>query len=117
MPNRNIFRYKLIISVDYLVLIIAFFKGLAKPHDHVGSLDLYSWNSDACLNEVRQYQTGDKINFSALATRYPITVVKSGKKASNAGQIVKQYLIENGINVDAFKNRYSLPRVKRNRLR
>ena len=78
LPNHNIFRYKLIIS---RLFIIAFFEGLAKPHDHVGPLDLYSCNSDACLNEVRQYQTGDKINFSALATRYPITVVKSGEKS------------------------------------
>ena len=85
------------------------------------TLPNYKTSKEECRMKTLQKQaiilSGDKINFSALATRYPITVVKSGKKASNAGQIVKQYLIENGINVDAFKNRYSLPRVKRNRLR
>ena len=94
-----------------------FLKGEKKPHNHTGSLELYFWDRGSCLEEVKQYNPQDEINFSALAKRYPITVVKSGKLAANPGQIVKQYLIENGIDVDSFSNRYSIKRVKRSRLR
>ena len=68
------------------------------------------------MKEVKEYNPHDEINFSALAKRYPITVKKSGKLAANPGQIVKQYLIEKGIDVDSFNNRYSIKRVKRSRL-
>ena len=48
------------------------------------------------MEEVSQYKSGQEINYSALTKRYPITVTKSGKSASNPGQRVKQYLIESG---------------------
>ena len=98
-----------------IIWIVSLFEGLAKPHNHIGSSDLYAWGKQACLDEVRNYQTGDEINYSALAKQYPITVVKTGKMALNQGQIVKQYLVENGIDVDQFQNRYSIKRVKRSR--
>ena len=68
------------------------------------------------LGRGQQLQ-GQEDNYSALAKRYPITVTKSGKNASNPGQIVKQYLIESGIDVNEFSNRYSFSRVKRRKLR
>ena len=64
-----------------------FLKGEKKPHSHTGSLELYPWDRCSCLQEVKQYNPQDEINFSALVKRYPITVVKSGKLAANPGQI------------------------------
>ena len=61
-----------------------------------------SWNSKECLNEVQMYDSEVKfINFTGLAKKYDMKN-KEGNIPGNGGQVVKEFLIENGIDLSSF---------------
>ena len=51
-------------------------KGLKKPRRHLGNSDNYTWDKEACLQEVSSYTNGHSINFAELARKYNL---KNGK--------------------------------------
>ena len=61
---------------------------------------LYAFDRDALLQEVRSYTESDAINFSELARKYRLTL--DGKTVGNAGSVIKSYLIQQGIDVNAY---------------
>lgn len=54
--------------------------------------------------EVEGYEDNHLINYSELASRYNI-INKSGQLPSNAGQIVKEWLISEGVDVQRFRSK------------
>ena len=81
--------------------------GLKRKHDHIDNISAYTWNADGWLKEVSEYDDGHQINYSQLAKKYNMKN-KSNEYPPNGGQIVKEYLIDNGIDVSKFE-----PAVKR----
>ena len=74
---------------------------MKRPHDNVGCIDRYTWQSEECLCEVSGMADGAKINYSGLARKYNLKNSK-GNTPGNAGQIVKEFLVRNGIAVQKF---------------
>ena len=74
--------------------------GKKRKKNHVAS-HILPWNEEECLEMVRSYPEGYKINFSELARCYGIKNNNS-EYPKNGGQIVKLFLEENGINFDSF---------------
>jgi glycerophosphoryl diester phosphodiesterase len=70
--------------------------------DHVGNLDRMDWDKNQLLAEVKTYEDGHNINWTNLATRYNVTN-KDGKLAKNGGQIVKEWLTSNGVDLTRFE--------------
>ena len=81
--------------------------GVKQKRDHVGNENAYLWEAEECLREVSGYQDGDVINYSQLAKKYNMKN-KHQEYPQNGGQIVKEYLVNNGIDVSKFE-----PAVKR----
>ena len=70
-----------------------------KKKNHVG---LVCWKSEECLIEVSSYGTEvNKINFTALARKYGMKN-SSGSFPGNGGQVVKEFLIESGVDISQF---------------
>ncbi|XP_066932129.1 uncharacterized protein [Clytia hemisphaerica] len=75
--------------------------GKKKPNNH-GNERNYDWNREGCLREVKKLKDGDVINYSVLGKTYGLRN-KNGKSARNRGQLVKQFLIKNKIDVSRFR--------------
>ena len=75
--------------------------GKKKPHNH-GNERYYDWDRQGCLREVRTYQDGAVINFAKLGKLYGLKN-KKGQLAGNRGQLVKQFLVKNGIDLSRFQ--------------
>ena len=54
------------------------------------------------LQEVQSYNVGSTINYSSLAKKYNICN-KAGQPAKNGGQIHKEFLKEQQVNVNMFR--------------
>ena len=94
------------------------YQRLQQSHDHVGSLENYNWNSrDLCLEEIHRYKSGDLINFSDLARKYPVTVAKTGNISSNGGQVIKNFLENSGVDISKFQKSSESQRIRRKKLR
>ena len=99
-------------------------EGKWKVLDHVGRRENYCWNKEGCLKEVSEYAQDHLINFTGLARKYELKN-KEGKLPNNAGQVMKELLKENNVNVEQFRYwakrpaQYSLDatRVRRKKLR
>ncbi|XP_065653932.1 uncharacterized protein LOC136080770 isoform X2 [Hydra vulgaris] len=76
-------------------------KGVKKPKKHIGSSHAYKDQLNSCLEEVKVYQTGEKINYSDLARKYNI-IDSESKMPKNGGQIVKEFLKENDVNLTSL---------------
>ena len=59
---------------------------------------------NSCLEEINGYQSGEKINYSDLARKYNV-IDSESKKPQNGGQIVKEFLKENGVNLIILSER------------
>ena len=77
--------------------------GLKRPHDHVGNISLYTWDSEGCLAEVNSYPDDYNINYSYLARKFGVLNSKN-ETANNGGQIVKTFLQQNNCNIERFCN-------------
>ncbi|XP_065683865.1 uncharacterized protein LOC105845122 [Hydra vulgaris] len=76
-------------------------KGVIKPKKHVGSPHTYKDELNLCLEEVNLYKSGEKINYFSLARKYNI-IDSASKIPRNGGQIVKEFLKENGVNISSL---------------
>ena len=76
--------------------------GLKRPHNHIGYLHNYKWESNDCLLEVKGYIDGQIINYTELARKFNLTH-KDGHTPDNAGQVVKEFLQANGCDLQRFK--------------
>ena len=85
-------------------------KGMKRPHNHVGDLGKFSskWNSEACLVYVNGLCEGSFLNFSHLAREFGLKEMDCKQKDNN-GQIVKEFLIASGVNIDKFDYHAKLP--------
>ena len=70
--------------------------------DHIGKLEEMTWDKDALLAEVKSYEDGRSVSWRALANKYKVCNSK-GQLANNGGQIVKQFVISQGIEINNFK--------------
>ena len=72
-----------------------------KKKDHTGNTDAMHWDKQAMKQEVEGYEDTHFINFQELADRYNVQNDEGGK-ANNGGQIVKEWLLANNVNLDRF---------------
>lgn len=70
----------------------------------VGNFLQMEWDKEGLKNEVNQYESGKTINWSELARQYQITNT-AGELAKNGGQIVKEWLKSEGVDLSRFKKR------------
>ena len=75
--------------------------GKKKSHNH-GNERNYDWDRKGCLQEVERYKDGDIINYSKLGKTYGLKNRK-GQLAKNRGQLVKQFLVKNKIDLSRFR--------------
>ena len=71
-----------------------------KANDHTGNLEM-TWDKDQLRAEVEGYEDGHVVNWSKLAAQYNV-LNTSDQLAKNGGQIVKSWLISEGVNVSRF---------------
>lgn len=74
--------------------------GLNKPKKHHGKFTSYVFNKQAFLLEMKENKN-ENVNWSSLARKYTIKT-KNGQFPANAGQILKQYAQDNGVDVNRF---------------
>lgn len=70
--------------------------------DHTGNINLIEWDKEGMRNEVEGYDDDFEINYTALAAKYQV-LNKSGELAKNGGQIVKEWLTSQNINIELFQ--------------
>ena len=71
---------------------------------HVGYGTILLWRENECINLVNSYPDGHFINFTKLAREYGIMMSKN-QFPGNGGQLLKEFLIKKGVNVDRFDYR------------
>ena len=81
-----------------------------KQHNHVGDLNKLSgkWNSKACLDYVNRLCDGAFLNFSHLARTFVLEEIDC-KQKDNEGQILKEFLIKSGVDIEKFDYHAKLP--------
>ena len=85
--------------------------------DHVGNINTYDWDKRSLLEEVEGYDDNEEVSFRDLATKYNVCN-KQGKLAANGRQIVKEWLISEGVDVSRFKTKgHSSNAVRRRKRR
>ena len=72
---------------------------------HTGNLDAMTWDKAALKAEVMNYEDGKTVIWSELARKYKVTNA-NGEIAGNGGQTIKEWLIQEGVNVTRFKRPY-----------
>ena len=76
-------------------------EGRKRQHNPLGNLDKYKWQSKECLDFVNNLEEGAYLNYSELARMFGLKDKDEFGK-DNKNQIVKQFLINNGVEVDKF---------------
>ena len=71
---------------------------------HTGSL-ADSVDKEAVHADVQSYPDDREVNWSELARTHNVTTT-NGKVPANGGQIVKEWLRSEGVNVDRFKRKH-----------
>ena len=74
---------------------------VAKKKRHVGRFEDVTWDKEGLLEEVKSYEDGKSISWRALAEKYNV-MNKQGLLAGNGGQIVKEFLMQNDVDVERF---------------
>lgn len=70
--------------------------------NHCGDFQIMHWDKETLKAEVISYEDGQSVNWSELARKYKVDNGK-GEIASNGGQIVKEWLKMEGVDVNRFK--------------
>ena len=65
-----------------------------------------NWDKEALRAEVESFNSEEKVNWSGLARKYHV-VNSKGEVAKNGGQVVKEYLASEGVDVNRFKRKNS----------
>ena len=73
--------------------------GMKRAHNSVGNVYRYEWQYAECLYYVDNLEDGTTLNFSELARKFGLKDKDSYAKG-NESQIVKQFLIENSVDID-----------------
>lgn len=73
-----------------------------KTKDHTGNYNSMIGDKEELRREVEELPNDFEINYSHLARKYNVCD-SSGKIASNGGQIVKEYLMSEGVELSRFK--------------
>ena len=90
--------------------------GKKRKHKPIANLDRYQWQSKDCLEFVNSLVPGSCINYSLLALEYGL---KDPGTKDNKNQVVKEFLIENGVDLSQFlehrkgKSKFNVRRKKR----
>lgn len=74
-----------------------------KPKLHTGKFDSTVWDKKALIEKMEKLPDGHVINYASLAKDFNICN-GSGKPASNGGQIVKEYLKSEGMDITRFQS-------------
>ena len=93
--------------------------GKSKRKNHAGNFDRMLWDKDALKKEIESKMDGEKVNWSEIARIYNVTN-KKGEIAKNGGQIVQEWLVNEGVNIHRFKKLQEVstkPRVRRKKKR
>ena len=75
--------------------------GRKRRRNPIGNLANYEWESEECLSYVNNLDDGALLNFSDLARTFGLKDNDAYGK-DNKNQVVKQFLVNNGINIDRF---------------
>jgi hypothetical protein len=75
-----------------------------KNKDHTGDLSSVVWDKEALKAEVEGYNENHLINWKELASRYNVCNT-SGQLAKNGGQMVKEWLVSQGVDVTRFRTK------------
>lgn len=88
-----------------------------KKKDHTGDIQKMDWDKEALKEEIQGYDDNHPVNWSELARQYNVNS-KDGKLASNGGQIVKEWLVANNVNINRLNHRErDNPVVRRKKLK
>ena len=74
------------------------------PRDHMGYIDLMTWDKQALKSEVEAYENNHLINWRELATKYHVCN-KAGQIASTGGKIVNNWLVSEGLGLSRFRTK------------
>jgi hypothetical protein len=75
---------------------------MKKKKYHTGRFGTMDWDKQQLKSEVEDFPDGYVINYSELARRYNVCD-GPGKIVLNGGQIVKEYLTSEGVDLSRFK--------------
>ena len=64
-----------------------------------------TWDTEALKEEVRSYDSEKVVNWSELARKYDVKKA-NGEIANNGGQIIKDWLNSEGVDVNRFKRKH-----------
>jgi len=70
--------------------------------NHTGNFEAINWDKETLKQEVEGFPDGYLINYSLLAREYNVCG-SSGQIMQNGGQIVKEWLISQGVDLSRFK--------------
>ena len=76
-------------------------QGKKKRNTH-GNIHNYKWKWRECLQYFHELTEGSLVNCSEIARKFGL-VNKKGKCLGNGGQLVKQFLVKNGVNLKKFR--------------
>jgi hypothetical protein len=66
---------------------------------------IVTWDTEALKEEVKSYDSERSVNWSELARKYDVKKA-NGEPAKNGGQIVKDWLNSEGVDVNRFKRKH-----------
>ena len=75
--------------------------GRKRRRNPLGNIAKYEWQSEECLSYVNNLEDGALLNFSELARTFGLKDNDAFGK-DNKNQVVKQFLVNNGIDVGRF---------------
>ena len=75
-----------------------------KKKDHTGDMESMSWDKVGLKREVEGYEDNQIFSWRDLAIRYNVCN-KSGEKAKNGGQIVKEWLLSQKVDLARFSEK------------
>ena len=76
-------------------------EGVQNKKKHIGDIDKMTWDKEKLKEEVEGYMDGQEVNWSELAREYNVCD-NEGLLSRNGGQIVKEWLFSQNVNIDRF---------------
>ena len=75
-------------------------KKVSHAHEYKGT----EWDKESLKLEIKELPDGYKVNWSELARKYNVTTT-TGQIAKNRGQVVKDWLISENIDISRFSQK------------
>eukprot|EP00058_Branchiostoma_floridae_P002597 XP_002588085.1 hypothetical protein BRAFLDRAFT_87602 [Branchiostoma floridae] len=90
--------------------------GAVKALNRLGKFaDFADFDKDGMKQEVMGFENGTTVNWSELARKYNVKG-KGGERPSNAGQLIKLWLQEEGVDTERFNSGTGGERIRRARM-